>query len=304
MARPIRRFEPGQLFFGTCRTLQGRLLLTPSPRTNDLIGGVFAKAIKDFGVEVYAFVVISNHIHLIFRAKENTIPAFFCFLLSNLATEVGRRVNWHGKFWHRRYDAEPILDEQALLERVQYILAHGVKEGLVQHSREWPGLTCIPELVDQQRRVFTWVDRSGLWQAQHRAQRCKPSDFETRIALQLSVLPCWEGLSVEQRQRRARALLKAAEQQAQQQRQGKSVLGAEQVKLQDPHSLPLRSARSRRPMCHANTRRRRLQYLSSYREFVAQYRRASRCFLAGEMSVRFPRYSHPPPLVWSVALAI
>ena len=28
-----------------------------------------------------------------------------------------------------------------------HVLVHGVKEGLVERSAEWPGLTCLPQLV-------------------------------------------------------------------------------------------------------------------------------------------------------------
>jgi hypothetical protein len=38
-------------------------------------------------------------------------------------------VDWNGGFWERRYSAEPVLDDVALVGRLRYVLAHGVKEG-------------------------------------------------------------------------------------------------------------------------------------------------------------------------------
>ncbi|HYO55463.1 hypothetical protein [Archangium sp.] len=38
--------------------------------------------------------------------------------------------------------------------RLRYVLAHGVKEGLVERSAEWPGLTCLPQLLGPARRLF------------------------------------------------------------------------------------------------------------------------------------------------------
>jgi hypothetical protein len=54
---------------------------------------------------------------------------------------VGRLVGWSGGFWERRYSAEPVLDDTALVGRLRYILAHGVKEGLTvreQHPHSRP----------------------------------------------------------------------------------------------------------------------------------------------------------------------
>ncbi|WP_395838299.1 hypothetical protein [Archangium violaceum] len=38
--------------------------------------------------------------------------------------------------------------------RLRYVLAHGVKEGLVDWRAEWPGLTCLPQLLGPARKLF------------------------------------------------------------------------------------------------------------------------------------------------------
>ncbi|PTL74953.1 hypothetical protein DAT35_57475 [Vitiosangium sp. GDMCC 1.1324] len=45
----------------------------------------------------------------------------------------------------------PVLDDEALVGRLRYVLTHGVKEGLVERSAEWPGLTCLPQLLGPAR---------------------------------------------------------------------------------------------------------------------------------------------------------
>jgi hypothetical protein len=60
----------------------------------------------------------------------------------NGAHDVGNNRVWTGEpTGPRRYSAEPVLDDEALMGRLRYVLAHGVKEGLVEKSAEWPGLT-------------------------------------------------------------------------------------------------------------------------------------------------------------------
>ena len=142
MARPIRMLNAAEIFFVTVRCYQRRYLLRPSTDTNELLGGVLARAVRLHGVELFAFSIISNHIHLLVRAPRGNLPRFMQYLATNVSKKVGRLVRWGGSFWGRRYAAEPILDETALLGRLRYVLSHGVKEGLVRRCRDWPGLSC------------------------------------------------------------------------------------------------------------------------------------------------------------------
>ena len=87
--------EPHRLFFVTNRTLQGRLLMTPSAHVNDLIGGVLGRSLAMHDVELFAFVFLSNHFHLIVRAKAGELSRFMSHLQGNIAREVGRYVDWH-----------------------------------------------------------------------------------------------------------------------------------------------------------------------------------------------------------------
>jgi hypothetical protein len=48
----------------------------------------------------------------------------------------------------------PVLDDAALVGRLRYLLVHGVKEGLVEKWAEWPGLTCLAQLLGPARRLF------------------------------------------------------------------------------------------------------------------------------------------------------
>src|SRR3954470_12395163 len=77
------------------------------------------------------------------------------------AREVPRLTGWTGKIWEKRYQPIPISDEEeAQVERFRYVLGHGVKENLVAHLREWPGLHCIRQLADGEPLTGTWYDRT------------------------------------------------------------------------------------------------------------------------------------------------
>ena len=128
MGWPLRMLEAWEIYFVTVRCFQRRMLMRPSDETMEVLGGVLARAARLNGVELFVFSFASNHLHLLVRAPRGNLPRFMQHLLTNVSKKLGALMKWRGRFWERRYSAEPVLDEAALLERVRYILAHGVKE--------------------------------------------------------------------------------------------------------------------------------------------------------------------------------
>jgi REP element-mobilizing transposase RayT len=288
MARPLRLFVPEGIYFITGRCLQARFLMRPSVAVNNIVGGVLARAMGSFDVEVFAFVFASNHFHMLVRSRSGVIPAFMQYLRSNVAKKLGRRVDWHGKFWDRRYDAAPVLDDDALVGRLRYILAHGVKEGLVARCASWPGLTSIPEILGSGPREFVWPAGIGSGDA------CK---WATRVALELAPLPCWEGLTTARRGELVIEMMQEIETEAGGKRQSTPVLGVRKVLAQRPHAKPRSAERTRRPLCHASTQVARDHYAATYRAFADAYAAASAAYRGGDQSVEFPAYAYRPPWV-------
>ena len=57
-------------------------------------------------------------------------------------------LDWRDKIWARRYQAIVISDEEAAqVERLKYVLAHGVKEGLVDRPQDWSGAHSVEALL-------------------------------------------------------------------------------------------------------------------------------------------------------------
>ncbi|WP_306413606.1 transposase, partial [Cystobacter fuscus] len=165
MGWPLRMFQEEGLYFVTSRCFQGRLLLRPGAEVNEVVGGVLARAVQQSAgtVRLHAFTFASNHFHLLVWARGAALASFMQYLRANLSKKVGKLVDWSGGFWERRYSAEPVLDDTALVGRLRYVLAHGVKEGLVERSAEWPGLTCLPQLLGPARRLFRWFNWTKRW---------------------------------------------------------------------------------------------------------------------------------------------
>jgi REP element-mobilizing transposase RayT len=301
MAYPIRHFDPQTIFFITSRTIQSRFLMAPSDKTNELIGGILARAVRQCQVELFAYVFTSNHFHAMVRAPSPVaMSRFMQRLQSNIAVKVGRFVGWRGRFFARRYSAEPIVDEGAQVERLNYILSHGVKEGLVSSCQQWPGLSCTQALLQGGRAtVHRWRNWTRRWKKEldedvnvDRFSEACPSETER---LELAPLPCWAAFSVQERSRLVAQLVAAINAAA----PNATVENSKRITEQDPHGTPIKTKHSPRPKAHASTRQLWIEAVCRYRDFVAAFRRASREWFTGVFEVKFPPYSFRPP-PWSV----
>ena len=305
MAYPIRHFDPQTIFFITSRTIQSRFLMAPSDKTNELIGGILARAVRQCQVELFAYVFTSNHFHAMVRAPSPVaMSRFMQRLQSNIAVKVGRLVGWRGRFFARRYSAEPIVDEASQVERLQYILSHGVKEGLVSRCQQWPGLSCAKALLEGGRAsAHHWRNWTSRWKMEvdedvnvDRFSEACPSEAET---LELTPLPCWAAFSAQDRSRLVAQLVAAINGAA----PNATAEDTRHITEQDPHGSPIKTKHAPRPKAHASTKQLWIEAVRRYRDFVAAFRRASREWLAGVFEVEFPPYSFRPP-PWGVQARI
>jgi len=221
------------------------------------------------------------------------------YLNSNLARELGRRVGWRDKVWARRYQAIVISNEAAAqIERLKYVLAHGVKEGLVEKVAQWPGVHCVHALMMEETLEGYWFDRSQEYAARIRGEDFDRMRYATPEVLTLSPLPCWKHLPVETRKRLVADLVSEIEAEAATRRQqtGSQVLGVSAVRGQHPLDRPKRSKKSPAPLFHAASKAVRQELYAAYGWFVAAYRDASEKLRGGTRTVAFPLGSFPPAL--------
>lgn len=295
MGRRLRFFQPGSCYFVTARTFQGRLLLRPDARVTDVVGGVLARAASMYGVDLFGFVVVSNHVHLLCRARDGSLSRFMQYFLGNTARKVGPLVGWEGKFWHRRYAAEPVLDDEAMEGRLRYILSHGVKEGLVSGPTEWPGLSCLPQLLGPAERTFHFFHWRKRWRSGVAAEGARDrysERFSEEVTLTLMPLPHWAGFAHEERVRKVETMLEEIRRAYQHVKK----LGLPKLLRKSPHSKPKPLKPKPQPWCHASNLEARKAAREAYRVFASAFAEASRRFHQGELSVGFPPMAFRPSL--------
>jgi REP element-mobilizing transposase RayT len=294
----MRVHLPHDIFFVTNRCEEERFLLLPKPAINRLIGAWLAKALREHGdgIELYAFIFLSNHLHLLLRDTTGRLAEFMWFFQQNLARAVNRELGRRGHFFAREYDAVPVLTDADLEERYAYVVTNAVKAGLVARAANAPFLSSLGMALDDQPRQFRWLDRTRLHNRTRRGQRVDRREFERVYALRLAVPPPWRGLTTRARRARIRGLVHASEERYRRERRaaGRGVLGRRGILAQSPLMRPRDPARRPRVKVFCKLRELKQAYLAGVRALVGRYREAYGAWLAAVRQGARPRVEWPP----------
>ena len=301
MSRPLRHIPPGAVVEITTRAIHGRYLLRPSPKLTAVLLGIIGRAAARYGIPVHAFFFASNHYHLIITVPNVRLLALFmCYLNSNTAREVGRMFEWKEKVWGRRYRHIEILDEDAQIERLDYILEQGCKEGLIADPREWPGATCVHALLDGTPLTGVWYDRTAEWYAKRRREEFAEDKYAQKVEFELIPMPCWSEVEPQERRRRILVMVEDIIERTHKtnQAKGRRPLGVTKILAQHPHDHPESIKKSPAPRCHTTQRERWIRYVQEARAFKDEYHAAAGRWLDGVTDVVFPPDCFPPPLTF------
>jgi putative transposase len=95
-------------------------------------------ACQRHGVAIWAYCLMSNHVHFIAVPSETDALAR-CF--SEAHVQYTRRINyregWKGHLWQARFGSS-VLDENHLLASVRYVERNPVRAGIVKEAWEYP----------------------------------------------------------------------------------------------------------------------------------------------------------------------
>ena len=283
----------------TARTLQGRFLTRPSSKVNEVILGIVGRAQRIYGVELYAFIFMSNHFHILMRvASAKQMAGFVGYIKTNIAKELGGVHGWKETFWGTRYHHLSLDDEDSALlqsKRLRYILSNSCKEGLVASPLDWPGVSTARALCRGETMLpGIWYDRTAEGVAQGRGERREFPSVET---VRLSPLPFLSELTVAQRCEYVLGVVREIEEETRtrNEEQGTPPVGARAIERVDPLTGPDSFRPSRAPRLYAATRKRFLEMRAAHKERVAAYREAADRLREGHTNVEFPEGCFPPP---------
>ena len=133
MPSGLRRFQQSkQSHFVTFTCYRRRPGLT-SPEACGLLVEVLEGMRRRFGMCVYGYVVMPEHVHLLVSEPQHRLLADAIHALKlSFAKRLGA-----GVFWQKRYYDRNVRKEQEFREKLSYLHRNPVKRGLVREPGEW-----------------------------------------------------------------------------------------------------------------------------------------------------------------------
>ena len=277
----------------TARTAQEQFLLRPDPEASGIIAGVLARAANRYGVALYGHTVPSNHFHVLIGVRSaRQMKQFMNYFMGNCARKINILRKRSGPFWHRRYThIEVAPDEESLVARLDYLLQHGVKEGLVRSPLDWPGLHCAHQLASSDWTVRGhWDDLTKKFRLEQAGKTVQDAEIRTEETVELQPLPCWEDKPREWivqwvRERIAQIVEMFAD---------KKPVGANRVVSQPWSTSPRRSKRTYATQFHCKDPTMRHEWRLLYRQFVRAFRLAAGALAVAGDEFGFPAGAFPP----------
>jgi REP element-mobilizing transposase RayT len=272
------------------KTRRGEFFLVPKDNIASLCAGVMGKAQLHWSnMKIYGLAFMSNHLHLMVQGDSRHISAFVGFIKREISRRLGQLYSIEGSIWAGRFISTALPTPESQVACLRYILSQGVKENLVAHPCQWPGLHCASALLEGKDIEGSWFNATAYAQAKWNKQRnpelpkVRKADFYEVMQVRLSPLPQWEHLALKERLKLAALLVDEVVAEAAKQRRvtGKKVLGRKLVMRASitrrvaPPKPPWWQERRRQIVAWAATKDALTnQYMELYWEFQALWRAA------------------------------
>lgn len=307
--RPLRHYLSDRTYLITARCFEERFFLAPdSEAISVIVATSLAQAVEKYQLDLFAYVVMSNHVHLIVRAPNGGLPEAMQLFFSQVARRVNALRNRTGPVFSDRYHHQTICDAGALRNAIRYVLLNPQRAGLCAKAEEWPGLssfadTCEDRVICCIRRTrgsnSRWsiqrVPRSELGEDGYAREEKDDGTLEERFVLSCHRASLEIGQAAQAEHESVVAALM---------NEKRELLEGKQDGLKRPSVSPAERPhapkRSRAPSCIASSSASRKEFIAERRAFVAAYRVASARFRRAQTAEFPPGCCLPWPRLYSL----
>jgi putative transposase len=127
---------------------------------------LLASARESAGVDVWAYCLMPNHVHLVVvPARADSLVAFFREAHRRYTRRINLRQGWRGHLWQERFHSA-VMDERHLQAAVRYTELNPVRAGLCGFPQDWEWSSAHAHLRGKDDRLVTvkpMLDRIGNW---------------------------------------------------------------------------------------------------------------------------------------------
>jgi putative transposase len=147
MPRLARLDAPGVLHHVMGRGIERKKIFLNDTDRDDFIGRLSALA-QDGAMEIYAWVLMPNHFHLLCKTKNLPLASIMRRILTGYVVNFNKRHRRYGHLFQNRYKSIVCQEDVYLKELVRYIHLNLLRAGLVKDFRElnrnpWSGHSAL-----------------------------------------------------------------------------------------------------------------------------------------------------------------
>jgi hypothetical protein len=288
--------------FQTTRARNSELWFVNNRKLEEAILGFAARYSSRYEVKVYALAIEGNHIQKVAQFPKANRACFMRDFNSAVARAVPRFQSKYpgGSFWARRYSSEYLPADADIEDRFFYTVLQPVNDRLVDDIADYPGYNCFEDAITGRIRQCKFV----RWKEYNDARRWDASvpieRFTEICTLKYERLPGYEKLSQVEYETLMRMKLKERTAEVLKKRHGQPSVGRQRLLNVKPGSRPKSTKtsghRDHRPRVLSKNPERRFRAQAWYFSIYFEYRRCSKQYRNGDLSVEFPRGTYKPPL--------
>lgn len=307
MSQPLRIEDPKTIWFITTRTIRSRLWFVNNLTLQNRVLAYLAKYQSLFGVELFAFVLMGNHYHLIARFPKGNKASFMKAFNGIFARLVGYHVPSfrEGKLWARRYSAQLLPRDEDVKHWFFYCALNPVLSGIAERISDHLSYNSFSDATSDRIKTFRVLNGEAFNAARRYNPNVSKSDFIETYPLKFSRLPgCNESPLIAYKKelldnleaRRCEAIKNRFE-------SGKGFARLTDMRNLRSGALPRTTKTSHRysfrPLVLSTCSKIRDQFLGIYFDLLGRFKEASKEYLSGNSDVSFPSYTYRPPLLQS-----
>jgi putative transposase len=174
MPRLARLDAPGILHHVMGRGIERRKIFFNDVDRNDFIKRI-ATLCQSQAMEVYAWVLMPNHFHLLCKTKKLPLASTMRRLLTGYVVNFNKRHRRYGYLFQNRYKSIVCQEDIYLKELVRYIHLNRIRGGLIKTLKEsnrdpWSGHSAIAGKINRE-----WQDTDYVLSFFGRKDKSKPN---------------------------------------------------------------------------------------------------------------------------------
>ena len=136
MGRQLRIIFPGAVYHVVARGNERKNIFRDDMDRRVLLK-LTGEAKQKFGFKLFAYTLMSNHYHFLFKCENTNLPRLMHHINSNYAMYFNRKYKRLGHFFQSRYGTTLVEHGPCLMEEVRYIHLNPIRAGMTDKLTEY-----------------------------------------------------------------------------------------------------------------------------------------------------------------------